>query len=545
MCQRPTQRVGTVLVSPCSLRVDSVVLAAQGVYVTPEMWAGIKDRLDTKLEDTHEVVHEHNKARPHQQRESQLLWGHCFEGDSLTPRVRLSHTSPARLRLTPQVVAALRAELEAERQKNGEAERAAQRGVQQVRQELEDERARALFLQQDLQMAREELERTKAAASAAATLAAQRTGTALRGAPNSGASGRQATRADELSRALDGTGVGMSQMEARRGALHAARIEELEAELAQLKMRHAGDQARCDAALAAAQAAQEACAVLEGENASLRVQLEDAVGPQHEVNRLRLDNGRLIALLESTREYKDLLADLSLGGRHYVELAEVLSEQEVFTEHVRTIRDRGFDPRGLELQAWVPRQCISLAQAFIGRMQPRGLPVAPFMQLLIELNAAWRQHTAARSEQLRKRHAAEVAGLKRQLNQRQPYRQVLAESELTHLRKLLKTSTGALFSGSRPLERMREAADKSDSEEARLLLEWGMHTIESLAQQLTHVTDQNMHLRRRMLGGDVLDAETAAAESAGGSYGYSRSAYATPAGTGMRRGEHDTYDGEA
>jgi hypothetical protein len=33
------------------------------VYVTPEMWSGIKDRLDTKLEDTHEVVREHNKAR--------------------------------------------------------------------------------------------------------------------------------------------------------------------------------------------------------------------------------------------------------------------------------------------------------------------------------------------------------------------------------------------------------------------------------------------------------------------------------------------------
>ena len=86
---------------------------------------------------------------------------------------------------------------------------------------------------------------------------------------------------------------------------------------------------------------------------------------------------------------------------------------------------------------------------------------------------------------------------------------------------------------------MREAADKSDSEEARLLLEWGMHTIESLAQQLTHITDQNMHLRRRMLGGDVLDAETAAAESAGGGYGYSRSAYATPARAG------GTYDEKA
>jgi len=435
-------------------------------------------------------------------------------------------------------VAALRAELEAQRQRVSEADLSAQKAVLQVRHELEEERSRALFLQQDLQMAREELARMKDAAAAVQRSALRSKGqvTYSVSAAAPSARGKDAmSRADELARNLDGLGP----VEARRGALHAARLEELEAELAQLKLRHAGDQARLDAALGAAQAAQEACAVMEGENASLRLQLEDAVGPQHEVNRLRADNSRLIALLESTVEYKDLLADLSLGGRHYVELAEVLAEQGVFTGAVKTMRDRAVHPRADDLATWVPRQCVSLAQAFIARMQPRGLPVAPFMQLLIELNAAWRQHGAARSEQLRKRHAAEIASLKRQLNQRQPYRQVLAESELAHLRKLLKSTTGALFSGSgRPLERMRQAADAADSEEARLLLEWGMHTIESLAQQLTHVTDQNLHLRRRMLGGDVLDPDTAAAEYSNGNM-----AYATPAG--MRHADDDALADES
>ena len=45
-------------------RVDSSdACPAQGVWVTPEMWRTVKRQLDTKLEDTHSVVHEHNKAR--------------------------------------------------------------------------------------------------------------------------------------------------------------------------------------------------------------------------------------------------------------------------------------------------------------------------------------------------------------------------------------------------------------------------------------------------------------------------------------------------
>lgn len=38
--------------------------------MSPDMWRGMKQSLDTKLEDTHEVVHEHNKVRA--QRASRL-----------------------------------------------------------------------------------------------------------------------------------------------------------------------------------------------------------------------------------------------------------------------------------------------------------------------------------------------------------------------------------------------------------------------------------------------------------------------------------------
>ncbi len=36
---------------------------AQGVYIPADTWRNLRRQLDMKMEDTHIVVHEHNKAR--------------------------------------------------------------------------------------------------------------------------------------------------------------------------------------------------------------------------------------------------------------------------------------------------------------------------------------------------------------------------------------------------------------------------------------------------------------------------------------------------
>lgn len=309
-------------------------------------------------------------------------------------------------------------------------------------------------------------------------------------------------RADELSRTLDDAAYRL-RLENRRGALAATRLEELEAEVARLRLRHAHDEARAEGAEAARAAAEEAARTAEAVNKQLRSDIASLRAGDHDVFRLRSDNSRLVALIESTTEYKELLADLSLGGRHYVNLAEVLSEQGVTSEHYKPIRDRAIDP-ATEAAAWVPREAVALAHAFLARLAPRGVPPAPFMQLLLELNGVWRGVTKGRLEAARKRHAADTAALLRRVQQRAPYRQVLAESELAHLKKLLRTGGGVT---GRPLERMRLAAERTDSEESRLLLEWGMGTIERLSQQLNSLTEENLQLRRRLLGGDAEDEE--------------------------------------
>jgi hypothetical protein len=328
-------------------------------------------------------------------------------------------------------------------------------------------------------------------AHAAAAHAASRAGSAA------------GARADELSRSLDDAAFRL-RLETRRNALHATRLEEVESELGLLKLRAAADAQRADAAEAAARAASDAAFDAEQRAKALSIELATMNTPDHDTFRLRTDNGRLVALLEATPEYAKLLEDLSLGGRHYVGLAEVLTEQGVLSETHKPQRDRPLGEPRYELAAWVPRDAVALAEAFVARLAPKGLPPAPFMQLLLDLNAVWRAHTRLRLESLKKRHATEIASLLRQYRQREPYRQVLAESELAHLRKLLRAG-GALPGGigaasGRPIERMRDAARRADSEESRLLLEWGLTTIEAMSKQLGDATEENMALRRRLMG---------------------------------------------
>jgi hypothetical protein len=367
---------------------------------------------------------------------------------------------------------------------------------------------------QDLAAAQDELAMARAEAASAtrrlaATLAERGAsglgiGGGLRAAsPARGggyAGGAVAARSEELSRSLDDAAFRL-RLETRRNALHSTRLEEVESELAHLQLRAGADAARADAAEAAARAAADAAAEADARAKSLAAELAAIKTPDHDTFRLRCDNARLVALLEATPEYAKLLEDLSLGGRHYVGLAEVLAEQAVLSEPYKPLRDRpAAGLPGTELAAWVPRDAVALAEAFVARLAPAGLPAAPFMQLLLELNAVWRAHARLRLESAKKRHAAEIAALLRQWQHREPYRQVLAESELAHLRKLLRTGgLGAALTG-RPLERMRDAARRADSEECRLLLEWGLATIESMSKQLADSSQENTALRRRLIG---------------------------------------------
>jgi hypothetical protein len=404
-------------------------------------------------------------------------------------------------------VAELRLALDTERSRNADLQAYAERVQRGSRQEAEEQRMRVLFLEKDLAAAQEELSQVRnEAATATRRLAASladRAGSPVRGSParhGGGDAGGSAffpraggARAEELSRSLDDAAFRLRQ-ETRRTALHATRLDEVEAELALLRLRAAGDAQRADAAEAALAGARDAAADANARAKALAHELASARAPEHDAFRMRADNGRLVALLEATPEYSKLLEDLSLGGRHYIGLAEVLTEQGALSEAYKPVRDRPVAEPAAQLAAWVPREAVALAEAFVARLAHRGVPPAPFMQLLLDLNAVWRQHARLRLEIAKKRHAAEVQGLLRRMQQREPYRQVLAESELQHLRKLLRTGGGA--GGGRPMERMRDAARRADSEEQRLLLEWGLNTIETMSKQLAEATDENLALRR-------------------------------------------------
>lgn len=358
---------------------------------------------------------------------------------------------------------------------------------------------------QDLAASQEEAGRTRGDAAEATRRLAAALGHA------GSAADVQEARAGELSRSLDGAAYAL-RLEARRSAMHVARIGELEAEVAALRLRGAGDAAEAAAAAESARVASAAAAAAGARaDAAERRAARARAAPDAAAARLRADNARLVALLEATPEYKSLLADLSLGGRHYIGLSEVILEQGVTSERVTPLRDRplpssfpGSPPAPLEMAHWVPRDAVALAHAFIARLHPRGVPAAPFMQLLLELNTVWKAAFEERAQALAKRHEGAMEALRRQVAHRQPYAAVLAEGEMARLRKLLKAASGAAAATTamgRPLERMREAASRAGSDEARLLLEWGLSTIERLAAKLNELTEANLELRRRLMGG--------------------------------------------
>lgn len=306
--------------------------------------------------------------------------------------------------------------------------------------------------------------------------------------------------------ALEGAAAAL-RAEARRGALQASRVDEAEAEAAVLRLRGEADAQRAANAEAAAARAREAAGAAERKAAGLAAELASVRGPEHEAGQLRADNGRLVALLEGTKEYSALLADCALAGRHYVSLADVLAEQGLLAQAYTPLRDRPayppVDVRAAEaaLGAWVPRAAVAVAAAFVARGAAYGLPVALLYQLLLELNATWRAANAVQLAALKAGHEKALQGERRRWQQREPYDAVLAESELTHLRRLLRTAGRSGEEAQGPVARMRDAAKRAGSEEARLLLEWGLATIETLGRQLNEATEENLGLRRRLRGG--------------------------------------------
>ena len=312
-------------------------------------------------------------------------------------------------------------------------------------------------------------------------------------------------KADWLERSLDDTTFRLT-LENHRHELSTGRVSALEKELAYFKERHSHDAARAAAAEARARDQSTAAADLKLQLAAVRQQVHEgesaAAGSEGglERERLRGDNRRLVALLERTPEFRRLVQSTAeLGGMTYVPLAEVLMDKEIVSERYLPEHDRAVTLGDSEALHWVPRQALDLTSTFLARLFPR-LPVRPFTTLLLQLNGVWRAHEAACVKDLRRRHKVEM----QRQRHREPYREVVMENRISHLRKQLESTRG----DTQRLEQYRDASKLARSghggggtgtgADNRALLEWGLATIENLSKQVAVALHANKILTQRL-----------------------------------------------
>jgi hypothetical protein len=248
--------------------------------------------------------------------------------------------------------------------------------------------------------------------------------------------------------------------------------------------------------------------------------------------RLRLDNRRLVALLERTAEFKRLVRDTAkLDGMHYVTLSETLQKKNATSERYPPLRDRGGASDGIsdggdyadEGANWVPKETLRLTKAFLKDVVPK-VPLGPFMTLLLDLNAAWRAHEAAVLAETKKRHASDVNRIKA----RDPHREIVLENTVMHMKKQLqrarkdKLALDELRAAAAKRAEKGAAGDGGGDDENKVLLEWALATIETLSKQVADTMRANKTLKSRLVALGGRDAPLMAAGSGGGGGGGGR-----------------------
>jgi len=229
-----------------------------------------------------------------------------------------------------------------------------------------------------------------------------------------------------------------------------------------------------------------------------KLKLSQHVGPSQELaseaERLRLDSRRLVGLLEATDEFRTMMTKCALTrGTHYVTLSECLVEEGWVSEIYAPELDRPVDVE-LEEYHWLPKKAIAVTAAFLKEVFPR-LPTGPFMHLLMHLSKVWKDHHKEDLAERKKIHDQEVAELRRALDNQKPYYAVYAQDKIKHLKKAVEENKKMT-----KVEQRRRAKDKdSYAEDSRVMLKWGLSTMENLSKQVAEMMHENHSLRATML----------------------------------------------
>lgn len=199
------------------------------------------------------------------------------------------------------------------------------------------------------------------------------------------------------------------------------------------------------------------------------------------VQQLQADNARLVKVLAATDEFRDFVeyADDS-GGLSYVTPAAGGAGALARAESV-VADDMPVRGARREGALWVPSDAFTLANEFRHTHAPHvGSDV--FADLLLKLNAVWRQREQRALARLRQRHADERQRLLRRSKNREPYTTIVQAAEVERLKRELRVVRLGVGSGRRRLNETEER-----------LLESSLAAVESLSAQVCAPRERQPH----------------------------------------------------
>jgi len=231
------------------------------------------------------------------------------------------------------------------------------------------------------------------------------------------------------------------------------------------------------------------------------------VGPTKEIaveaERLKMDNKRLVGLLEGTDEFRSMMTKCAITrGQHYISLSECLVEEGWISEIYAPEMDRPVDIH-LEEYHWLPKHAINVTTDFLKEVFPR-LPTGPFMHLLMRLNKVWREYHKEHLAEIKANHDVEIGELRRALDNQKPWQAVHARDKIRHLKKAIKsTEKEVKVQGKR-----REKEKVKYAEDSRVMMTMGLNTMENLTRQVAEVLKENKELRHKMIErGSMTDSQ--------------------------------------
>jgi len=348
--------------------------------------------------------------------------------------------------------------------------------------------------------------------------------------------------ATALSRSLDDATFKL-KLESHRAEISGDRVLALERESAFLKDRLAATLSKLEASELAEREGAEALTQAQLQLSTYREKLLGERNPDEMVRvaneRLEGDCRRLVALLEATAEYgqtrlvesqasqdasaldaavaaaaaagaerpeaagEGASAERSeLAGRHFVPLADCLVEWGAVKGHYTpTPGDRQDISLDRENLKWVPRKALEITREFLGAQCHR-LPEQTFMALLLQLNRVWRHHEREQISILKQKFEEAQEALKRRLLNRVSAKDVTQQQKIKYLRKLLTSvneNNGKIlksFQGMTSQAALQRR--RGNPEDEKVLLEWGLATIEALSKQVNETSEENKILRQKL-----------------------------------------------